>query len=78
MNHPHRSARWQMTPDQLQAALAQLTDGNQSEFARMIGVDGRTVRYWLAGEQRIPKPVQILIKALLLLTPEQRAGLIAA
>jgi DNA-binding transcriptional regulator YiaG len=75
MNHPHRSARWKMTPEQLLAAIDALTDGNQSEFARLIGVDGRTVRYWIAGEQRIPKPIQILITALLRLPAAERESL---
>jgi DNA-binding transcriptional regulator YiaG len=75
MNHPHRSARWQMTQTQLQAAIDALTNGNQSEFARMIGVDGRTVRYWLTGAARVPRPVQMLIQALLLMTPDQRSAL---
>lgn len=65
MNHPHRSTRWQMTPDQLLDAIAILADGNQSAFARLIGVDGRTARRWIAGDARIPKPVQVAIQALL-------------
>jgi DNA-binding transcriptional regulator YiaG len=72
MNHPHRSARWRMTPDQLLAEIDELTDGNQSEFARMIGVDGRTVRYWVAGTARVPKPVQVLIRTLKSLSKDQR------
>jgi DNA-binding transcriptional regulator YiaG len=75
MNHPHRSARWQMTPDQLLAAIDTMTGGNQSAFARLIGVDGRTVRYWITGEQRIPKPIQILITALLRLSAAEREAL---
>jgi transcriptional regulator with XRE-family HTH domain len=37
-----------LTPTELRAALT--TAGiSQLELARRIGVDGRTVRYWLAG-----------------------------
>lgn len=75
MNHPNRSKRWQMTPEQLQTAIDALACGNQSEFARMIGVEGRTVRYWIAGEQRVPKPVQMLISALRVMSPEQLAAI---
>lgn len=72
MNHPNRSRRWRMTPHQFLAALDRLTNGNQSEFARLIGVDGRTVRRWVAGDLPIPKPVQALLYVMLSLTDEQR------
>lgn len=72
MNHPNRSKHWRMPPEKFLATLELLTDGNQSEFARLIGVDGRTVRRWVSGELLIPKPVQALIKVMLSLTDEQR------
>jgi len=74
MNHPNRSKRWVMTPDELAGVIETLAAGNQSELARLIGVDSRTVRRWLAGELRIPKPVQALLRVILSLTPEQRVA----
>lgn len=65
MNHPHRSQQMKMSPDDLLDAISILTDGNQSEFARQVGVDGRTVRRWIAGDLRIPKTAQILIRKML-------------
>ncbi len=75
MNHPNRSKRWQMTPEQVSAVIDYLTGGNQSELARLVGVDGRTVRRWIAGDLRVPKPITILLKALKIMTPEQRQQL---
>lgn len=65
MNHPYRSQQIKMSPDDLMDAISILTDGNQSEFARQVGVDGRTVRRWIAGDLRVPKTAQILIKKML-------------
>lgn len=77
-NHPNRSKHWNMTPDELSAAIDELVQGNQSELARMIGVDGRTVRRWLAGELSIPKPAQALLRVILALNPEQRVSAFTA
>jgi transcriptional regulator with XRE-family HTH domain len=52
-----------MTPDQLRTRLAS-AGVSQLELARRIGVDGRTVRYWLAG-RAIPETVVPEIEAAL-------------
>lgn len=65
MNHPYRSQQMKMSPDDLLGAISIITDGNQSEFARQVGVDGRTVRRWIAGELRVPNTAQILIRRML-------------
>lgn len=52
-----------MTPDQLRQSLAS-AGISQLELARRIGVDGRTVRYWLAGrgipENAVPEIMEAL------------------
>jgi transcriptional regulator with XRE-family HTH domain len=54
-----------VTPTELRAALT--TAGiSQLELARRIGVDGRTVRYWLAG-RAIPESAVPDIEAALAL-----------
>jgi len=50
-----------MTAKQLRTALKRL-GLNQLEAARRLGVTGRAVRFWVAGERRIPEPVAILIR----------------
>lgn len=75
MTSAPRSARERMSPEQLLAAIDELAGGNQSAFARLIGVEGRTVRYWVAGSARIPQPVQRLIRTWLAMDQEQRAAL---
>jgi len=50
-----------MTPKQLRAALKRL-GFSQLEAARRLGVNPRTVRFWVAGTYRIPEPVVILIR----------------
>jgi transcriptional regulator with XRE-family HTH domain len=55
-----------MTPDQLRTALAS-AGISQLELARRIGVDGRTVRYWLAG-RAIPDSAVPEIEAALALS----------
>lgn len=44
-----------MTGDDLRALIERL-ELSQLALARMMGVDGRTVRRWIAGEVYIPGP----------------------
>jgi DNA-binding transcriptional regulator YiaG len=62
-----------MSAAELHQAIAVLTGGNQSEFARVCGVNGRTVRRWVAGDDPVPKLVQVLIRAWSLLPPAEQA-----
>ena len=50
-----------MTAKQLRAALKHL-DLTQVGAAARLGVAPRTMRYWVAGERRIPEPVAILLR----------------
>ena len=50
-------------PKELRALLKKL-DISQMELARRLGVDGRTVRRWLAGEAKIPGPARVAILAM--------------
>ena len=50
-----------MTPKQFRAALRRLRV-NQTEAAQRLGVTPRAVRFWIAGERRIPEPVRILLR----------------
>jgi len=50
-----------MTATQLRAALKRL-GLNQVATAARLGVAPRTMRYWVAGERRIPEPVAILLR----------------
>lgn len=50
-----------MTPADFRAALDRL-ELSQSEAARRLGVDPRTVRRWIAGDRRIPGPVVELLR----------------
>ena len=50
-----------MTAKQLRAVLKSL-GLSQLEAARRLGVTGRAVRFWVAGERRIPEPVAILLR----------------
>jgi len=52
-----------MTPTELREAIATLGT-NQSALARSIGVDPRTVRKWLAGENPIRTSAAILIRVM--------------
>ena len=52
-----------MTPNQFNAALRRL-DITQAGAARLLGVDGRTTRYWAAGDRAIPESVAILLRLL--------------
>jgi DNA-binding transcriptional regulator YiaG len=53
-----------MTPDELRAVIREL-ELTQAEFAEKIGVSARAVRYWLSGQRRIPKTVELLVRTLL-------------
>ncbi len=50
-----------MTPKQFRAALKRL-GLTQVGAARRLGVNPRTVRFWVAGTYRIPEPVVILLR----------------
>ena len=50
-----------MTATQLRVALKRL-GLNQVAAAARLGVAPRTMRYWVAGERRIPEPVAILLR----------------
>jgi transcriptional regulator with XRE-family HTH domain len=50
-----------MTHRQLRAALKHL-GWSQLEAARRLGVAPRTMRYWIAGERRIPESVALLLR----------------
>lgn len=50
-----------MTPRQLRTALKRLRL-SQSEAARRLGVQQSTMYRWLAGERKIPGPVEAAIK----------------
>lgn len=52
-----------MGPKQLRATLRKL-DMTQMELARRLGVDGRTVRRWLAGAAPIPGPVRAALQCM--------------
>jgi DNA-binding transcriptional regulator Cro len=53
-----------MTPKQLRTAIDRLTDGNQSELARLLGITDRAVRRRLAGGAA-PEPEAKLIRLML-------------
>ena len=65
-----------MTPAELRAAIAALAGNNQCRFARVCGVYDRTVRRWLAGDEPIPKTVQVLVRALAALPEPERNALV--
>ena len=50
-----------ITADNFRYSLAHIGI-NQSAFARWIGVDGRTVRLWLAGKWPVPLAVGYLVQ----------------
>lgn len=52
-----------MTPTQLRAALERL-ELSQMECSRLLRVDGRTVRKWIAGDSEIPTSVTMLLNLL--------------
>ena len=50
-----------MSAKQLRAAIKRL-DLSQVAAASRLGVAPRTMRYWIAGERRIPEAVTILLR----------------
>ena len=50
-----------MTAKQLRTALKSLGLSQVAAAAR-LGVAPRTMRYWIAGERRIPEPAAILLR----------------
>lgn len=50
-----------MTAKQFRAALKRL-GLNQTVAARRLGVTARAVRFWVAGDRKVPEPVVILLK----------------
>jgi len=53
-----------MTPTQFRNALRHLRLG-QTEMARLLGEEPRTIRRWIAGDTRIPRGTVMIIRALL-------------
>lgn len=53
-----------MTPKQFQATLDRLGLSQQGA-ARLIGADPRTARKWVAGENKVPECVAILLRLML-------------
>ena len=53
--------RMPMTAKQLRSALKGLGLTQVAAAAR-LGIAPRTMRYWVAGERRIPEPVAILLR----------------
>lgn len=58
-----------MTPDELRAELKRL-GLTQNGAARFLDVQERTVRRWAAGDQPVPRAVELLLPRL---TPEEVA-----
>jgi DNA-binding transcriptional regulator YiaG len=52
-----------MSPDDLKDMLARL-GFSQSGAARILGVDSRTVRRWIAGDRDIPAPAVVFFRLL--------------
>ncbi len=50
-----------MTQDQLRAAIETLGT-SQAALARLVGVNPRTMRRWIAGDSPIPRTAAILIR----------------
>ena len=50
-----------MTPKEFRNAIAKLGI-NQTQAARALRVDPRTVRRWVAGDVNIPGPVEVLLE----------------
>jgi DNA-binding transcriptional regulator YiaG len=53
-----------MTHQEYRHALEALGLG-QSEIGRLLDVDGRTVRRWVAGDVAIPGPIDLLMRLML-------------
>lgn len=52
-----------MTPSDLRATLARL-ELTQAGLARLLGVEPRTVRHWIAGTRSMPRGVALLLRAM--------------
>ncbi len=52
-----------INPKQLRSVMQKL-GLNQSELARKLDVDGRTVRRWISGENPVPGPVCVALHSL--------------
>ncbi len=52
-----------MSPKRLRSILKKL-GLNQSELARLLDVDGRTVRRWIKGDNPVPGPARLAILAM--------------
>lgn len=65
-----------MTAPELRAALAVL-ELTQGGLARLVDVNPRTVRRWVAGDLPVPRAEAILL-ALMLAFPEFRAAVMAS
>ena len=63
---------YSVTPEQFREAIAGL-GLNQTEAAKALEVDARTVRRWAAGEREIPGPVRVALRCMAQLRP-RRAG----
>lgn len=57
------------SPKQYGDAIAEL-NLSQVRAARFLGVDGRTVRKWIAGDARIPTAVALLLSLMIKLKLE--------
>lgn len=53
-----------MPPAEFEAVIDQVANGSRTEFGRMIGIDRRTVRAYLAGEHDVPWHLTVLLRLL--------------
>lgn len=53
-----------MTPGEFRTLCNSLNPGGQTKLARMLKVNPRTVRRWLASKSRIPTAVTLLLEKL--------------
>ena len=53
-----------MTGEQLRKALERLGT-TQVQFAKAIGHNDRTVRFWISGRYKVPKDISLLVNLLL-------------
>ena len=52
-----------ISPKRLRSILKKL-GLSQSELARLLDVDGRTVRRWISGDNPVPGPARVAILAM--------------
>jgi len=50
-----------LTPDELRALIKQL-GLPQTRVAQCLGIERRTVVYWLSGERAIPEPIARILR----------------